>query len=123
MKKQLLFILVFIFLNNVAVKASELDQENTAKDLSEVLKKQRMIPNRDPNTGEINGYRVLDMKSGSTFQQSGLQRMDVIKDVNGKPVDSVQKAMELYDTLKMKNKTKLQVEREGQLNTFEYQQK
>ena len=89
-------------------------------DLSSVLMQARAVPNRDPNTGEINGFRVLDMQPGSIYEQLGLQRMDVIKGVNGEPVDSIQKAMEMYNTLKNGSQVKLQIERGGKTDTFTY---
>ena len=49
--------------------------------------------------------------------------MDVIRSDNGEPVDSVQKAMELYNSSKMTNKTKLQVERDGKAKTLADEQK
>ena len=89
-------------------------------DLSSVLMQARAVPNRDASTGEINGFRILDMQPGSIYEQLGLQRMDVIKGVNGEPVDSVQKAMELYNTLKNGNQVKMQIERGGRTDTFTY---
>jgi general secretion pathway protein C len=89
-------------------------------DLSSVLMQARAVPNRDPNTGEINGFRVLDMQPGSIYEQLGLKRMDVIKGVNGEPVDSVQKAMEMYNTLKNGTQVKMSIERGGKTETFTY---
>lgn len=89
-------------------------------DLAAVLMQARAVPNRDPVTGAINGYRVLDMQPGSIYEQLGLQRMDVIKGVNGEAVDSVQKAMEMYNTLKNGNQVKIQIERGGKTDTFTY---
>jgi general secretion pathway protein C len=89
-------------------------------DLSSVLMQARAVPNRDPNTGEINGFRILDMQPGSIYEQLGLQRMDVIKGVNGEPLDSIQKAMEMYNTLKNGSQVKLQIERGGKTNDFTY---
>lgn len=89
-------------------------------DLSSVLMQARAVPNRDPNTGEINGFRILDMQPGSIYEQLGLQRMDVIKGVNGEPVDSVQKAMEMYNTLKNGTQVKMNIERGGKTETFTY---
>lgn len=89
-------------------------------DLSSVLMQARAVPNRDPNTGEINGFRILDMQPGSIYEQLGLQRMDVIKGVNGEPVDSVQKAMEMYNTLKNGTQVKMSIERGGKTETFTY---
>jgi general secretion pathway protein C len=89
-------------------------------DLSSVLMQARAVPNRDPNTGEINGFRILDMQPGSIYEQLGLQRMDVLKSVNGEPIDSVQKAMELYNTLKNGNQVKLGIDRGGKTDTMTY---
>lgn len=104
--------------NTFAIKRSDLLKYTN--DLSSVLMQARAVPNRDPNTGEINGFRVLDMQPGSIYEQLGLQRMDVIKGVNGEPVDSVQKAMEMYNTLKNGTQVKMQIERSGKTETFTY---
>lgn len=104
--------------NTFAISRAKLLQYTN--DLSSVLMQARAVPNRDPNTGEINGFRILDMQPGSIYEQLGLQRMDVIKGVNGEPVDSVQKAMELYNTLKNGNQVKMQIERGGRTDTFTY---
>ncbi|WP_413578352.1 type II secretion system protein GspC [Bdellovibrio sp. HCB290] len=89
-------------------------------DLSSILMQARAVPNREPGTGNINGFRVLDMQPGSIYEQLGIQRMDVIKSVDGNPVDSPAKAMELYQTLKNNNKVVLQVERNGKNETMTY---
>lgn len=104
--------------NTFAIKRSDLLKYTN--DLSSVLMQARAVPNRDPNTGEINGFRVLDMQPGSIYEQLGLQRMDVIKGVNGEPVDSVQKAMEMYNTLKNGTQVKMQIERGGKSEVFTY---
>lgn len=89
-------------------------------DLSSILMQARAVPNREPGTGAINGFRVLDMQPGSIYEQLGIQRMDVIKTVDGTPVDSPAKAMELYNTLKNSPKVSLQVERNGKTETMTY---
>lgn len=104
--------------NQFVIKRSDLLKYTN--DLSSVLMEARAVPNRDPNTGEINGFRILDMKEGSIFSQLGLSRMDVLKSVNGEPVDSIQKAMEMYNTLKNGNSIKLGIERDGKDQTNSY---
>ncbi|MFZ3231046.1 MAG: type II secretion system protein GspC [Pseudobdellovibrio sp.] len=104
--------------NTFQIKRSDLLKYTN--DLSSVLMQARAVPNRDPNTGEINGFRLLDMQEGSIFSQLGLARMDVLKSVNGEPIDSIQKAMELYNTLKNGNQVKLGVERGGKDQTNIY---
>ena len=73
----------------------------------------RAVPNRDPATGEINGFRILDMQENSIFGQLGLARMDVLRSVNGQPIDSIQKAMELYNEMKNGSKIELGIDRNG----------
>jgi general secretion pathway protein C len=104
--------------NNFVIKRTDLLKYTN--DLSSILMQARAVPNRDPNTGNINGFRILDMQPGSIYEQLGLQRMDVIKAVNGTPVDSPAKAMELYNALKSSDKVSLQVERNGKNETKNY---
>lgn len=108
-------------LGNNSFQIKRADLLKYTNDLSSVLMQARAVPNRDPNTGEINGFRILDMQEGSIFSQLGLNRMDVLKGVNGEPVDSIQKAMELYNTMKNGNQVKLLIERGGkdQTNTYD----
>lgn len=104
--------------NNFAIKRADLLKYTS--DLSTVLMQARAVPNRAPGTGEINGYRLLDIQSGSIFEQLGLQRMDVIKGVDGNPVDSPGKAMELYNALKNAPKLSIQIERNGKTENMSY---
>ncbi|UOF02328.1 type II secretion system protein GspC [Bdellovibrio reynosensis] len=104
--------------NNFVIKRADLLKYTN--DLSSVLMQARAVPNREPGTGNINGFRLLDMQPGSIYEQLGLQRMDVIKSVDGTPVDSPAKAMELYNSLKNSPKVTLQVERNGKNETMTY---
>lgn len=104
--------------NNFVIKRSDLLKYTN--DLSSILMQARAVPNREPGTGNINGFRLLDMQPGSIYEQLGLQRMDVIKSVDGTPVDSPAKAMELYNTLKNSPKVTLQIERNGKNETKTY---
>jgi general secretion pathway protein C len=88
--------------------------------LAGILQQARSVPNRNPQTGEIDGFRLLDFQPGSIFEKLGLQRMDVIKGVNGDPVDSPAKAMELYNALKNSDKINISVERNGKTESLDY---
>ncbi len=104
--------------NNFVIKRADLLKYTN--DLSSILMQARAVPNREPGTGNINGFRILDMQPGSIYEQLGIQRMDVIKSVNGTAVDSPAKAMELYNTLKNDPKVTLQIERNGKSESFNY---
>lgn len=88
--------------------------------LASLLQQARSAPHRDPRTGEIDGFTILDFQPGSIFEQLGLNRMDVIKAVNGEPVDSPAKAMELYNALKNSDSVSLQIERGGKNESLDF---
>jgi general secretion pathway protein C len=93
--------------------------KNTS-DLSSILMQARAVPAKRPGTGEVYGWRLLDIQPGSIFTQLGLHPMDVICGVNGSPVTSPQQAMELYTALRSSNGIKLCIERDGKNNNFDY---
>lgn len=104
--------------NNFSISRATLDKY--INNISDVLQQARAVPNRDPNTGEINGFRLLFIKPDSIFSQLGLKQGDLLKSVNGSPVTSIQKAMEMYQSLKGANNINVQFEREGRNEEFSY---
>jgi len=101
----------------------EVKREDVLKytsDLSNVLQQAAMIPVRGPG-GEIHGFRFVNIQPDSIYTKLGFQVGDVIKNVNGEPIDSPAKALELYNALKGSNDIKLNMERNGQVQEMEYQ--
>lgn len=88
--------------------------------LAALLQQARSAPHRNPETGEIDGFTILDFQPGSIYEKLGLQRMDVLKNVNGQPVDSPAKAMELYNALKNSDKVSISIDRGGKSETLDY---
>src|SRR3989344_352572 len=105
--------------NRFQIKRSDLLKYTN--DLSSVLMQARAVPNRDPATGEINGFRLLDLQENSIFGQLGLARMDILQSVNGERIDSIQKAMETYNAMKNGNKIELGVVRNGKTEVMTYE--
>lgn len=103
--------------NKFSIKRSDLTKYT--KDLSSLLMQARAVPALKPG-GDIYGFRILEMQPGSVFTQLGLMAMDVITGVNGNPVTSPAQAMEMYQALQTSNEVKLQVERNGKLETMTY---
>jgi general secretion pathway protein C len=104
--------------NKFAIKRSDL--QKYLNDLSSILMQARAVPARDKVTGEVIGYRIVDFQPNSIFTQLGIQRMDLIKSVNGEAVDTPQKAMELFNMFKNSNSIKMSVERGGRVETMDY---
>lgn len=100
------------------IKRSDLMKHTS--DLSSILMQARVVPARRGGSGEIYGYRLVEMQPNSIYTQLGLQVMDVITGVNGTPVTNPQQAMELYQTLRNSPNVKIQVERGGRNQTLDY---
>lgn len=104
--------------NKFTIKRADL--QKYLNDLSSILMQARAVPSRDKVTGEVNGYRLVDFQPNSIFSQLGLQRMDLIKGVNGENVDTPQKAMELFNMFKSSNEINISVERGGRIENLQY---
>lgn len=102
--------------NNFTLKRGDLDK--LLNNLPEYLQQARAVPHA-PN-GKIEGFIILDIMPGSIFEKLGVQKNDVIKGVNGRPVDSPAKALELYNELKGASNIALDLERGGQTTTLNY---
>lgn len=100
-----------------AIKKTDLNKY--LNNLSSVLQDARMVPNKD-EFGAIKGFRFMSIKPGSIYEELGFKVGDVITSVNDEPVNSPQRAMELYNALKSENRVNINVERDGRPETFNY---
>lgn len=98
---------------------SRQDLEAQMQNLPDLLTQARAIPNTLPGGG-INGFKIIDIKPNSLFSKLGIVNNDVILGVDGSPVNSPAKAMELYNALRTRNEVKLSVERNGRQQTMNY---
>ncbi len=105
--------------NTFRIKKSDLNKY--LNDLSSLLMQARALPNKDPNTGEVNGYRLVDYQPGSIFEQLGLPRGTLITKAGGEPVTSVQAAMEMFNKMKNNPNVQLDVEINGSKQQFKYE--
>jgi general secretion pathway protein C len=105
--------------NTFRIKRSDLNKY--LNDLSSLLMQARAVPNRDPSTGEINGYRLVDYQPGSIFEQLNIPRNTLIKTAGGEPVTNVQAAMEMFNKMKKENNVELGLEVNGSAQTYKYE--
>lgn len=105
--------------NTYRIKRSDLNKY--LNDLSSLLMQARAVPNRDANTGEINGYRLVDYQPGSIFEQLQIPRGTLIKSAGGEPVTNVQAAMEMFNKMKNGSGVELGVEINGSNQTLKYE--
>ncbi len=89
-------------------------------DLPSLLMQARSAPVRDPVTGEIDGYRLIDFMPNSVYSQLGIPKGAIIRDVDGTKVTSPAVAMGLFDSLKNNNKITVMIDNNGQRSTLTY---
>ena len=63
--------------------------------------------------GRIDGYQIFDIDPNSILSQIGLMPNDIIKSVNGQPVDSPAKAMQMFNDVKGSNNIQIGINRNG----------
>ena len=104
--------------NNFSLRRSDLNQY--MENLPALLQQARAVPNIEPGTGAVNGFRLVDIQPGSIYERLGLRRNDLIKGVNGEPVNDPAKAMELYNRLRSDSNVSINIERNGQQETLNF---
>jgi general secretion pathway protein C len=96
------------------------DLENLTSNLSSLLQQARMEPVFSPDGIGIEGFRFSNIQAGSIYEKLGFKIGDMIRSVNGEPVNSASKAMEMYNVLKSSTQVQLGVERDGRDERFNY---
>lgn len=93
--------------------------EQARGNLGEVLKSARMEP-RLVN-GATDGFVIAMLQPGSLLSQMGFHKGDVVLQVNGMPLDSPEKALQIFQQLREARSLRVHIERQGQPSVFEYE--
>ncbi len=67
--------------------------------LPELLQQARVVPEMGPD-GQVKGYCMVEMQPGSLYEKLGLRIGDCIRTVNGEPINSPQKGMQMFQELR-----------------------
>lgn len=70
--------------------------------------------------GEVQGFRIHSINPGSTIEKLGFKPGDIILEVDGKPMDSVARAQELYAGLGSTSDMAITILRDGNQITKSY---
>jgi len=92
--------------------------EDAIQNLDKLYTEIRAVPNF--SGGKVSGMKVLSVKSGSIFAKLGLRRGDVLQKINGMELD-VRRGFEIFNSLKEESNIKLDLIRQGQPTTLEYE--
>lgn len=79
----------------------------------------RLLPS--VKDGKVEGFRVSEVKPQGIFGTIGIRNGDVLLRINEFPIDSPEKAIQSFASLKGQNRIKLDLIREGQPATFNYE--
>ena len=78
----------------------------------------RIVPNAVGN--QIQGMKILSVKQGSLFDKLGLQRGDILERINGMEVD-IKSGFKIFNELKDVKSLTVDLTRQGQKQSFEYE--
>ena len=96
------------------------DVEKYLSNLQDVLQQARAVPYRSPDTGEIVGFKFLDVQADSIIAKLGLEPGDILTGVNGEVINSPKKAMDMYMALRSANNIEIKVNKNGKDEVLNY---
>lgn len=86
--------------------------------ISQAMTDARLLPSS--KNGRIEGFRASEVKPQGVFGMVGIRNGDIISRINDFPIDSPDKAMQAFMTLKGQSRIKLDLIRDGNPITFTY---
>jgi len=93
--------------------------EQARDNMNELLKQARMEPNLV--AGRMDGFVVRMIRPKSLLDTLGIQRGDVLVQVNGMPLDSPEKALQIFQQLREVRHLSISLQRNGTPMNFEYE--
>ena len=78
----------------------------------------RLIPSQ--KDGKVEGFRASEVKPGGLFAMIGIKNGDILLRLNDFPMDAPDKALQSFIALKGQSRLKLDLVRDGQPQTFNY---
>ena len=85
---------------------------------SQAMTDARLLPSQ--KDGKVEGFRASEVKPNGLFAMIGIKNGDVLLRLNDFPIDSPDKALQSFITLKGQSRLKLDLIRDGQPATFNY---
>ena len=68
-----------------------------------------------------NGFQVKNIVPGSVFEQLGVKKGDIIRDINGVPITSAESAFQAYQQLRDEPLINIGIERGGDSVELNYE--
>lgn len=99
------------------------DMQYMNENYAEVMAREvRTAQHRDPRTGKYDGIEIKEVAPGSLAARHGAKEGDIVKSINGHPVNSTQEAISFVKVNKDKYSVwEVVVENKGKLRTVTYE--
>ena len=97
-------------LNTITLQSSYVQQE-LGPGFSKILESGRLVPYH--REGQMIGFKLIGVKSGSLWGKSGLKSGDVITNVNGTSMSQADKGFAFYESLQQDQKIHLEFLQKG----------
>jgi len=100
-----------------------IDQEgfhNALENMNELLTQARLVPNFNQDR-QVDGFRIMRVRGKSIFYELGLRNRDIIQRVNGIVLDDPAKGLEFFQMLKDQNKFTIDLKRNNESVSFNYE--
>lgn len=88
------------------------------ENLGQVMTDARLLPS--VKEGKVEGFRISEVKPAGVFSMIGMRNGDILLRINDLPVDSPERAIQSLASLKGQNRIKLDLVRDGQPTSFNY---
>ncbi len=92
--------------------------EEAVSDIRSVMRDVRIIPHF--TAGKRDGFTVTYVRQGSRLEEFGLQKNDIIKEINGAPAEEFRNIFEIFNKYADATALDLGVERDNQIITISY---
>lgn len=99
------------------IARSEIDA--TLNNLNNIAMQARIVPSF--KNGESDGFKLFAIRPGSLYSKIGIQNGDIIHKINGFPINSPDKALEVYQKLKSARSIDVELTRRGQTKSLNYE--
>ena len=99
----------------VARNAAEAARGNVGAQLRTALIQPNLV------NGKTDGFMIRRIQPGSLLSQMGLRQGDIIKQVNGMPLDSPEKALQIMQQLREARQITVDLKRGGSTQSFAYE--
>jgi len=101
---------------NIAIKRSQI--EGAVQNPNQLLQEIKIRPHFEK--GKLDGLTITAIKPNSIFRKMGLVSGDILTNVDGEKIESMNDALKLYETIKSASAVKLDIKRRGQMQTINY---